>query len=115
MHAAAGSPAEHAPAGGAPVAERRQQTGQIRRWSRGQLLGSGGFGRVYLAHNTDSHQLFAVKQVRRCERDVAARSIIYVAGCVRDEAPTWQGGLMDAIAGRAVRAETRQCLRCRWR
>ena len=60
----AGGPAEHAQPAPAALEERRLQAGPIKRWSRGGLLGSGGFGRVYLAQNCDSHQLFAVKQVR---------------------------------------------------
>lgn len=32
-------------------------------WSRGELIGSGAFGRVYLGLNNDSGELMAVKQV----------------------------------------------------
>ena len=50
----------------AVAAQQGQQTGRIGPWHRGGLLGSGGFGRVYLAiaaNGADGHQLFAVKQV----------------------------------------------------
>jgi serine/threonine protein kinase len=34
------------------------------RWRKGQLIGSGAFGQVYLGMNLDSGELLAVKQVR---------------------------------------------------
>ncbi|GBG30117.1 Mitogen-activated protein kinase kinase kinase ANP1 [Hondaea fermentalgiana] len=41
------------------------QTGQgsISRWQKGQLLGKGGYGSVYLALNLDNGKLFAAKQI----------------------------------------------------
>eukprot|EP00960_Hanusia_phi_P030486 748650-Hanusia_phi.AAC.2 len=38
-------------------------TGSIVRWQRGNLIGFGSFGRVYLGMNLDSGELFVVKQV----------------------------------------------------
>ena len=32
-------------------------------WSRGELIGAGAFGRVYLGLNNDNGELVAVKQV----------------------------------------------------
>lgn len=37
--------------------------GYIHRWQRGNLIGSGSFGKVYLGMNLDSGELFVVKQV----------------------------------------------------
>ena len=33
------------------------------RWKKGELIGSGAYGRVYMALNLDSGELLAVKQV----------------------------------------------------
>ena len=33
------------------------------RWKKGELIGSGAYGRVYMAMNLDSGELLAVKQV----------------------------------------------------
>ncbi len=33
-------------------------------WTRGELIGAGAFGRVYLGLNNDTGQLMAVKQAR---------------------------------------------------
>ena len=41
-----------------------RQIGRIRRWQRGNLVGSGSYGRVYLAMDLDSAELFVVKQAR---------------------------------------------------
>ena len=40
-----------------------RQIGKIQRWQRGNLVGSGSYGKVYLAMNTDTAELFVVKQV----------------------------------------------------
>ena len=40
-----------------------QQLQQAIRWKRGEILGQGAFGIVYLGLNTDSGELMAVKQV----------------------------------------------------
>jgi len=40
-----------------------RQIGSIVRWQRGNLIGFGSFGRVYLGMNLDSGELFVVKQV----------------------------------------------------
>jgi serine/threonine protein kinase len=40
-----------------------RQVGKIQRWQRGNLVGSGSYGQVYLAMNTDTAELFVVKQV----------------------------------------------------
>ena len=37
------------------------------RWQRGELIGCGAFGRVYMGMNLDSGELLAVKQVRCCQ------------------------------------------------
>lgn len=37
----------------------------ISKWVRGKLLGQGTYGRVYLATDTSTGELFAVKQVDR--------------------------------------------------
>ena len=37
--------------------------GSVKRWQRGNLLGSGSYGRVYMAMNSDSGEIFVVKQV----------------------------------------------------
>jgi len=34
------------------------------RWRKGELIGAGAFGQVYLGMNLDSGELLAVKQVR---------------------------------------------------
>ena len=46
-----------------PQAAETRQIGRIRRWQRGNLVGSGSYGRVYLAMDLDSAELFVVKQV----------------------------------------------------
>lgn len=33
------------------------------RWQRGELIGAGAFGRVYIGMNEDTGELLAVKQV----------------------------------------------------
>ena len=33
------------------------------RWKKGELIGSGAYGRVYMAMNLDSGELLAVKKV----------------------------------------------------
>lgn len=38
-------------------------------WSRGELIGAGAFGRVYLGLNNDNGELVAVKQVLRIKCD----------------------------------------------
>ena len=40
-----------------------RQIGSIQRWQRGNLVGSGSYGKVYLAMNADTAELFVVKQV----------------------------------------------------
>jgi serine/threonine protein kinase len=40
-----------------------RQIGKIQRWQRGNLVGSGSYGKVYLAMNADTAELFVVKQV----------------------------------------------------
>lgn len=40
-----------------------RQIGIVQRWQRGNLLGSGSYGKVYLGMNLDSGELFVVKQV----------------------------------------------------
>jgi len=37
--------------------------GSVHRWQRGNLLGSGSYGKVYMAMNSDSGEIFVVKQV----------------------------------------------------
>jgi serine/threonine protein kinase len=37
--------------------------GSVKRWRRGNLLGSGSYGKVYMAMNSDSGEIFVVKQV----------------------------------------------------
>lgn len=41
-------------------------------WTRGELIGAGAFGRVYMGLNNETGQLMAVKQVR-CSEPAAAR------------------------------------------
>lgn len=41
-----------------------EESPQIR-WRKGELIGSGAFGQVYLGMNLDTGELLAVKQVRR--------------------------------------------------
>lgn len=36
------------------------------RWRKGELIGCGAFGRVYMGMNLDSGELLAVKQVNIC-------------------------------------------------
>lgn len=43
-------------------AEKLPATGPVN-WERGELIGAGAFGRVYLGLNNDTGQLMAVKQV----------------------------------------------------
>lgn len=38
-------------------------------WSRGELIGAGAFGRVYLGLNSDNGELMAVKQVHVCSAE----------------------------------------------
>ena len=64
------------PAAAGPTPERqRQSPGATRHtdrlpesapvnWTRGELIGAGAFGRVYLGLNNDTGQLMAVKQAR---------------------------------------------------
>jgi len=40
-----------------------RQIGSVERWQRGNLIGSGSYGKVYLGMNLDSGELFVVKQV----------------------------------------------------
>uniref|UniRef100_A0A6U4JPI5 Protein kinase domain-containing protein n=1 Tax=Hemiselmis andersenii TaxID=464988 RepID=A0A6U4JPI5_HEMAN len=40
-----------------------RQIGIVERWQRGNLIGSGSYGKVYLGMNLDSGELFVVKQV----------------------------------------------------
>lgn len=44
--------------------DKLPETGPVN-WTRGELLGAGAFGRVYLGLNNDTGQLMAVKQVSR--------------------------------------------------
>lgn len=44
-------------------AARLAESGPVN-WTRGELIGAGAFGRVYLGLNNDTGQLMAVKQVR---------------------------------------------------
>ena len=37
------------------------------RWRKGELIGCGAFGRVYMGMNLDSGELLAVKQVSYCQ------------------------------------------------
>ena len=37
--------------------------GSVKRWRRGNLLGSGSYGKVFMAMNTDTGEIFVVKQV----------------------------------------------------
>lgn len=46
-----------------PATISTSSDGAITRWKRGQMLGKGGFGSVYLALNLDNGKLFAVKQI----------------------------------------------------
>jgi len=39
-------------------------SGSVQRWQRGNLIGSGSYGKVFLGMNLDSGELFAVKQVQ---------------------------------------------------
>lgn len=47
--------------------ERQIQQAPVN-WSRGEMIGAGAFGRVYLALNNDSGELMAVKQARFLSR-----------------------------------------------
>ena len=38
--------------------------GNVKRWQRGNLLGSGSYGRVFMAMNSDTGEIFVVKQVQ---------------------------------------------------
>ena len=37
------------------------------RWRKGELIGCGAFGRVYMGMNLDSGELLAIKQVSYCQ------------------------------------------------
>ena len=45
--------------------DRLPETGPVN-WTRGELIGAGAFGRVYLGLNNQTGQLMAVKQARGC-------------------------------------------------
>ena len=47
----------------ARLAARLPEAGPVN-WTRGELIGAGAFGRVYLGLNNDTGQLMAVKQAR---------------------------------------------------
>lgn len=34
------------------------------RWRKGEIIGAGAYGRVYMGMNVDSGELLAIKQVR---------------------------------------------------
>ena len=66
-----GAAAHHGGEGGgesasppARQAARLPEAGPVN-WTRGELIGAGAFGRVYLGLNNDTGQLMAVKQARR--------------------------------------------------
>ncbi|KAL8242787.1 hypothetical protein R6Q59_013089 [Mikania micrantha] len=42
---------------------KKEETGSQIRWRKGELIGCGAFGRVYMGMNLDSGELLAVKQV----------------------------------------------------
>lgn len=47
-----------------PVAKtKNEEAGSQIRWRKGELIGCGAFGRVYMGMNLDSGELLAVKQV----------------------------------------------------
>lgn len=46
-----------------PQGPKKDDTPPIR-WRKGELIGCGAFGRVYMGMNLDSGELLAVKQVR---------------------------------------------------
>ena len=43
--------------------KRKKEDGPPIRWRKGELIGCGAFGRVYMGMNLDSGELLAVKQV----------------------------------------------------
>ncbi|KAK9061986.1 hypothetical protein SSX86_019170 [Deinandra increscens subsp. villosa] len=47
----------------AVVKSRKEEAGSQIRWRKGELIGCGAFGRVYMGMNLDSGELLAVKQV----------------------------------------------------
>jgi hypothetical protein len=61
-------------------------------WTRGELIGAGAFGRVYLGLNNDTGQLMAVKQARgaalcHCQEGTPATAII--AAGATSVLPAW--------------------------
>ena len=46
-------------------ADRLPEAGPVN-WTRGELIGAGAFGRVYLGLNNETGQLMAVKQACPC-------------------------------------------------
>ncbi|XP_071697618.1 mitogen-activated protein kinase kinase kinase ANP1-like isoform X2 [Rutidosis leptorrhynchoides] len=46
-----------------PVAKEKSENVQTIRWRKGELIGCGAFGQVYMGMNLDSGELLAVKQV----------------------------------------------------
>ncbi|BDA50837.1 probable mitogen-activated protein kinase kinase kinase NPK1 at N-terminal half [Coccomyxa sp. Obi] len=58
--------------------DKLPETGPVN-WTRGELLGAGAFGRVYLGLNNDTGQLMAVKQVLISkDENVAGRVVEHV-------------------------------------
>lgn len=49
--------------------------GGIRHWQKGELLGSGSFGKVYAALNLETGEQLAVKQVRLGENNTSERQV----------------------------------------
>lgn len=43
--------------------KKKEEAGSQIRWRKGELIGCGAFGRVYMGMNLDSGELLAVKQV----------------------------------------------------
>lgn len=52
------------PIGKAEVAKVRKDDKPPIRWRKGELIGCGAFGRVYMGMNIDSGELIAVKEVK---------------------------------------------------
>ena len=64
-NARADSAKDHPVFGQQRHSDKLPETGPVS-WTRGELLGAGAFGRVYLGLNNDTGQLMAVKQVSCC-------------------------------------------------
>ncbi|KAK9907344.1 hypothetical protein WJX75_001831 [Coccomyxa subellipsoidea] len=69
---------DHPAFGQQRICDKLPETGPVN-WTRGELLGAGAFGRVYLGLNNDTGQLMAVKQVLISkDENVAGRVVEHV-------------------------------------